>query len=284
MDYAALSKRTMSSYPLSIGTAISFESLGMGPNPAYDAARPIPNHVELAKYDQFWVNLLTLFRNMMGAIAPQGSGYSIDAADLAEALLQEAETIVEIAKQYSPSTKVIFYSSNYESMKSKYPHARIRGDITENQKLYTAHASKTLSAFYKRRPKTLDVRHFTRLIEPTQRGPALILTNYAYDLLAWKKFETLDLLESHTGVLKTRALWYTKFLSADATARIPLNKMFLQVFGDSTLFFAFDSRSRKDVVELAEKHKWTYATSETTIRMSLGELKNPLLVSILKSM
>ena len=79
-------------------------------------------------------------------------------------------------------------------------------------------------------------------------------------------------------------MWYTKLLAADVTARIPFTKRFLQVFGDSTLFFSFPKPARQLILEVSEKFKWNYATTEDRIMLSIENISDKYLVSILKDM
>ena len=110
------------------------------------------------------------------------------------------------------------------------------------------------------------------------------MTHYAYDLLSNKDFKTLDLLESHTGVLKSKALWYTKFSDHKDSVRIPFNELFLQVFGDSTIFHPHDRKLRLEILAIADKYNWSFATTKDRIHLGLSMISNPFYKAILNEM
>lgn len=280
-----LSSRTMSSYPVSIGTALALESISLGPNEVYDEQREIPNKIDLFNYEEVWINLLTLYRNIFGSVEREQTN-SLTPEDVAYTLEQEVDIITDVIRMNSmDKAKVIFYTSNYVGAERKYPNARLRRDSTEKQKSYTRLASQSLSMFYKGRQADENFRHFKLEISTKKRTKALIMTHYAYDLLSWGDFKKLDLLESHTGVVKSRPLWYTKFgTSNQSMIRIPFTIQFLHVFGDSTMFHPHDKKLRDAILEIAERYNWNYATTKDRISLGLSNLKNPYYVQILKEM
>lgn len=284
MITSALAARTMGSYPISIGTALALESINMGPNQPYDQAREIPNHVKLSGYAEFWVNLLTLFRNIVGAV-PTEDFYKLTAKDVADVLMHEVELIAEIIQQESGGkTQPVFYSSAYAGMMKRYKHALLRSDHTGRQKHYTELMVDSINEFYRQQGKSPFQRHFTCDIEAKGKPLALILTNYAYDLVNYPEFAVLDLLESHTGVLKPRSLWYTKYHSGKNLMRIPFNRGFLQVFGDSNTFSPHAKILRDAVMALAERYQWNHTTTRDRIMMGINQLSSQADKMLLKEM
>jgi len=47
---ATLASRTVSAFPISIGTSLAFESVFFPRQPSYDPERQIPNRVEVTQY------------------------------------------------------------------------------------------------------------------------------------------------------------------------------------------------------------------------------------------
>lgn len=283
---SALSERTMSAFMLSIGTSLSFESLFPGTQAPYDPERPIPNKVELNDYNELWINLFTLFRNIVGAV-PTVRVATLIPDDVGYVMGEEVELIQDLVKMYtSGSVKVVFYSSSYQDLKKHFKHASVRTDNTEKQRQMTDLLTGSINAFYKLQTKRDTLKHFKLYLEPISAmdKKVLLLSNYAFDLLSYKKFMKMDLLESHTGVLKGRAKWHTKYSDGKNLVRMPFNEMLLQVFGDSQTFYPMDKNLRKDVIELAEASQWNPLTTDERIRFTVGNLKNPYYASILKEM
>ena len=109
-----------------------------------------------------------------------------------------------------------------------------------------------------------------------------MLTHVAYDLLSYNKFNTLHLLESHTGKCKDISLWWTKLSNSKDLMRIPFNILTLQIFGDSQIFLPFPIETRKQILQLAEDKKWTNVTTKERIRLSLDTLKDVFAAVVLK--
>lgn len=59
--------RTTSGFPVSISTGLALESIFSPRQAVYDPDRVTPPRVDLSKYQEFWVNTATLFRNMVSA-------------------------------------------------------------------------------------------------------------------------------------------------------------------------------------------------------------------------
>lgn len=285
MITSALSERTMSAFMLSIGTSLSFESLFPGTQAPYDPERQIPNKIELGEYDELWVNLFTLFRNIVGAV-PSMKVAQLTPDDVGYVLTEEVELIRELVKIGTGSNvKVIFYTSSYQDLKKHFKHANVRMDNTERQRQMTDLLTGSINAFYKLRTDKVGMEYFKLYLQPREPNKkVLLLSNYAFDLLSHKRFTKMDLLESHTGVLKERAKWHTKYADGKNLFRMPFNEMLLQVFGDSQTFHPMDKNLRKDVIELAESSQWNPLTTEERVRFTIGNIKNPYYVSILREM
>jgi len=283
---SALSERTMSAFMLSIGTSLSFESLFPGTQPPYDPERPIPNKIDLNDYDELWINLFTLFRNIVGAV-PSIKVAMLTPEDVGYVISEEVELIQDLVRMYTDNkVQVVFYSSSYQDLKKYFKHASVRTDNTEKQRQMTDLLTGSISAFYKFQTKRDTLKHFKLYLEPVSamNKKVLLLSNYAFDLLSYKKFMKMDLLESHTGVLKERAKWHTKYMDGKNLVRMPFNEILLQVFGDSQTFYPMDKNLRKEIIELAEASQWNPLTTDERVRFTIGNLKNPYYVSILREM
>jgi hypothetical protein len=92
----------------------------------------------------------------------------------------------------------------------------------------------------------------------------------------------LVLLESHTGKIKPRGQWYTKYLNGKDLVQIPFNEGFLQVFGDSETFRPMDIRFRRAILEIAERYKWTAVSTLEKLNYGIDQLKNPYYKEVLR--
>lgn len=287
MKTSVLSDRTMSTWSLSIGTSLAMESIQMGSRPPYvaqDGSTHLSKHIDISDYDEIWINLLTLHRNMISSVDRKRLG-ELDPMEIAQELVFEMGLIEEIILGISPRIKVIFYSSSYKAaeLEKRFPRAKLRYANTALQKFHNNLLGLSLTKLYTLRKNGEGAFHYPLDIECKTFPRALMLSHYAYDLIHAKQFKSLGLLESYTGELKTKALWYTKF-SDKRAQRIPFNSLFIQVFGDDNVFFMHDAALRQAVLDLADEHQWNHTTSESRINLTLGFMKNQFAREYLRDM
>lgn len=263
----AVASRVVGQYPLSVATSLAIESAcGIHPDLPVDRA-------PLVDYPELWVNVRTLFRNLVGAIEKEALK-RVTPQGLAEALAYETEILKQLIDSESHQrTKVHYYVSNY-NIEHLYRFGVIRRDNTPRQKEYTAIQTKTLEYLFKLLgPQAIQV--FDAKLK-TQHAPrALLLTHYAYDLLSSREFSHLTLLESHTGAIKERAQWYTKYYQGKALSMIPFREDFIQIFGDNETFRPGDPDLRKAIIDIATKYRWTAVTTREKIVYGINQLQNP---------
>ncbi len=283
MSSQILATRAVSAFPLSIGTSLAFESLSQLGGTPYDPERKIPEHVDLKQYQQFWINLSTLFRNMHSAVPSQEST-TLRAEDCADALLAEMDSIDDIVRQETNGqTEIIYYINNYKNLKSLSSIASIRIPNTPKQIEYYKLHDKTLQQLINiRHSLNRDPMIFDKMIKPKDYTVSLIFTHIAYDLLAYPKFTRLELIESHTGILKKRNMWYTKFYQPEELSMIPFIEKMLKIFGDNHTFRPFPIKARKTIAELAIGKRWTWATTESKVTADLDTLKDRFLADNIK--
>jgi len=269
-----IAERAVGKFPISVATSLALEA-ACGIHDDY----PV-NRAPILDYPAFWVNVRTLIRNFIGSL-DRHSVNSLVPEDIAETIAEEMQHISGIIAEYSEHrSNVTYYYSDYHDMESKYKHATVRRDNTDNQKEYTAMHEVAMKALLEITGNQIHL--FTLKLEPEAFPTAMILTNYAYDLVSYKKFNKLVLLESHTGRIKERAQWYTKYYQGEGLSMIPFREDFLQVFGDSTTFRPMDHRLRKDIIEIATKYNWSAVTTKDKILYGINAMKNDYYKTILK--
>lgn len=284
MQHSALEQRAVSAFPLSIGTALALESIMDGIQPPYDPQREIPARINLNQYAEFWVNIETLHRNIIGAV-PSDVQKGLLAGEIIEVMVEEAGLIKELIENHTHGqTKVVFYRNLQKGLAKAHPHARLKKPKTDNQIAADSLLERCCEIFFKHHKGHGDYRVFDRLLTPLGKPKTLIITHQAYDLLSDKNFDVLDLLESHTGVLKKKSLWYTKLHGGKDLVRIPLNACTMQVFGDSVTFAPQPTPLRAQVVELSEKFEWHALTTKDRLRFSFDTMRDRFAAEVLKEM
>lgn len=288
MSVDVLSGRTISAFPLSIGTSLAFESIFDPRLEPYDPAREIVNRIDIRKYNQVWVNLATLFRNALGAV-PSKDTLMVGKHEVRAVLESEMETIQSLLAQEGQGfAKPVFYFPTYETPSLKVPHNAItvRKDTTDQQKHHTGlliSAMKSIKA-----DQANDVLWLDHELTPAKSGvKALVLSHVPYDLLSWRHFDKLDLLESHTGKLKPRSMWYTKYLPLpkEDLSTLPFQRKLLMIFGDKIIYHPLDIRFRKLLLGISRDCKWTPMTTDVKVMFDLDRnIKERYLYDMFKSL
>lgn len=266
-----LSARTMSAFPLSIGTSLAFESVFDGVQPPYDPTRKIPEKINIMNYNVFLINVSTLVRNIIGAI-PTQEAESLTPRALLMALEDEIRYIIDIVKIHDTlgNVNIYFYSRNYTIIKQTFSRSRI-------VRFYEAHTAKQINLQNQiegtvkllRKNPEFEFVHYDLGVNlyPKSTLSALLFTHVPYDLLVNESFRILNLLESHTGLLKSRKDFWTKYYDAKKLdlSNIPFQRKLLAIFGDHILFKPTPIIIRQDIIALAKKCQWTSVSSLSKI-------------------
>lgn len=269
--------RTMGKYPLSIATSIALESITGHPEPTNGKQ----THNSLGGYGEFWINVKTLFRNIAGSLQPNTPKPKND--EFVITVLNEIKAIRDIVQRNSQA-KVIFYISNYDRLDSIYRHVELRRDTTPKQKDYTKTMQDVLQQVIRKIPK--DNNYFLLFnhdLRPKTQVRTLMLSHITYDLTFADNFIYLDLLESHTGLVKSKHLWYTKYFQGNTLPPFPLTKYLLPVFGDRETFRPLNIKAKSDVLKLIEDCKWHALTTDAKMKHDIKKLNNKFLVETIQS-
>lgn len=248
--------------PISIGTALAIESLcGLG---EFYAAKP-----PIGQYKELWINLRTLFRNLYGAIDRQQRDAVVGEA-FVDGLVEDMSVIRSTIDHRSKgSVKVVYYLCSHKGMERRFAKARLRPVRTDRQRRQLEVEAAALGEL--REMAEDDIRLFDIDLEGNSQNTAII-THQPVNLLSRYRFKSLDLLESHTGKIKPPSQWYTKLTGGNKLTRIPFNRMTMQVFGDGNEHFsAMIPSAKKEIVDIAEKDRWTSVTTDEKIRYSLNK-------------
>ncbi len=255
--FNVLDARTVSGFPLSVGTSLALESVFDPIQDTIDPDRVIPQKISINDYNEVWINVGTLFRNVYNSVDKAGLSY-VNANDFADTIEQEINTIDELIKQNSNGlVNTVFYICNYKDLTKRFKLGTLRLPRTELQMKYSSLYNKTLDILLKRSYKSSsrEILEFESKFS-SQSKEVLILTHFPIDLLNSNKFKDMELLESHTGVLKKKPEWYTKYYNGRDLNMLPLNGILLTVFGDDHHFSPQPVKMKNALLELAKKRKW----------------------------
>ncbi len=179
-------------------------------------------------------------------------------------------------------TTPVFYYSNYKDIETRYKHAFPRMDNTDKQKEYTVLHNSTMKLLLNQTQGY--VKMFDLKINSDYLSKSLILTHIPFDLLSYRYFGHLSLLESHTGNVLERAQWPKKYINGKTLMNIPFRLCFLQIFGDDIFFKPYPLRERNEIIDLANRYQWSAVTTDSKIRYCLENLKNKYFKDIIIEM
>lgn len=263
--------RTMSAFPLSIGTSLAFESLFQGRQPPYDPDRKVIR-IDISKYNlnNFYINIWSLHRNIIGAYSTEQQTY-LNPNKIYKDFVEEIEMIEDILSNEGKNMmKPVFYLPSYKTIyKRSHKNVNLRRESTAKQLFHKNLYEESIKNILKDPvigSKVVDVDHQlpTSLTEEN-----LVLTHIPYDLLSYKRMKNLILLESHTGAFKTRELFPTKYYGGEEIKNIPFQEKLLKILGDNVMFHPQMLKLRKLIIDISKKGGWTPFTTEDKVRFDL---------------
>jgi hypothetical protein len=253
-----LLNRTQSGFPVSIGTGLSLETIFKPVQPVYDKDREVPSKIDPDAYTLYLFNVSTLLRNLVTSI--DAGITDIPALDIYEALMDELVFLEDFFT--SSSLDIKFYVNSYEQPKKLYPD-RIRVPKTANQLVHSHIKDLVLKEVVKESSVTL----FTDKVTYGNKHKVLIFTHMPWDLLSYEDYVKLDLLESHTGVIKTRKDFNTKYFKVPNRDMdfLPFSKKLLPIFGDKVMFKPSPLKERVRIYDLLKSKHVHPLTSDLTL-------------------
>lgn len=224
------------------------------------------------------INLHTLARNILGAVEyRQKKDVLVD--DLIDAVYAEMKVLTEVLPQYHPGTQVEFYLPDYSDIGKAFKYAKHRLYQTSNLKHewiihYKLHLR--ISKHVEEQQAPYPIRLSGWQLEKDRRATTL-LTSYPTDLLSQYQFPKMNLLESHTGKVKERKIWYSKLNGAREgdLSNIPFCKFTVAVFGDGVFFLISHTKIKSLVRSMAEHDHWNYMTTDSKIKGSISKITHP---------
>lgn len=248
--------RDTGEYPLSIGTSICFESLKNGDSELTKEKR--------ASVKRILISVDTLIRNLAGACRND----RLRTGEYVTYLLQEMELIEELAEKLPRKPSVLFYHAVFNNLEKRFPQALFR-EKTDKKLEYDYTVEKIVSRLMEQTEiKTGD--YFDMSFGVDSNESAILISHRAPELLRFIDFDNMALLESHTGALKQRANWYTKFTDGKSLPPMPFCHGTLTICGDSNIF-KHRAPARKFLISVATAYKWRGNTTLKYVRSCMKE-------------
>lgn len=239
----------------------------------------------LQDYAVFMVNLLTLIRNAHNSF-PKEAKEDLTPDALYETVIADIQTMDALLAAQVPSVERRYFANHYGDLLKRFPRAYLRTIKTTKQQEVLALQDAVLHRLVRTltQEKTYPTDVYKFAIHPKGFKKTLMMTHIPFDLLSHARFNPLVLLESHTGVLKDRSLWYTKFTNR-SSERVPVNAMTLQILGDGNNFLALPPKKLQDyLIKLANDCQWTYMTTKDKILSDVKRLHDPVFETLVKDM
>lgn len=263
-------------FPASIGTGLALQKVCGFDEEGNKVGPPV-----IGDYHVLMLNLRTLYRNFFSSYSAEERN-QITLTSSVQGLVRDIQVAADVMNQYSDGKiSVVLYSNGYQSLTSRYPNASIKPVKTFLQQMYADFENQTIEKLYKDRELYGLTLHLGDISLPKLPSATnvLIVTHFPIDLLHGHNWETFDLLESHTGVIKKKLQWNTKLgIPKEDIERMPFNKMTLQLYGDKgNMLLPYSRKLGNALIDVARKYRWNTATTRSRIEFSLKNNGDPVL-------
>lgn len=268
----ALQTRTLSSFPLSIGTGLMLESIFKPTIDRYDNERKIPQGIGIDTFNTHIYNILTIIRNILSAAKIKNILNVDNSQLLVDTVIDETIQLMDL---YSGTKcRPVIYIPKYDDVwKTLNLHKKNTNDNTQpGIKWYSEYS------LYKKYFKAIADGSYIDRIENVYKfnnlkGKTLITTSYAVDLLNHTPSQPLFLLESHTGLLKNPLQWQNKYhdVGNRDLSMLPFNQVLVWLLGDSQNMIVPAKLSvRTKILDISLSKKWTPNTSVSKVMSDLN--------------
>ncbi len=244
---------------ISIGTGIMLESIFDLKN-RYDTDREIPNKVDIDHYDYHIYNLHTIVRNVLNSLPKPNNGlnekdlknYVIDDINMVNSYYEDIDCIPLLGlNNYDKLYKEFNKVKEYKATKNLLSLIELNQWIKDNE-------------FEKVRGLEMGILKPKKM----DKYDTLITTSY---LLDNEIYGVCDLLESHTGVFKSKHKWNTKYhpVGKHDLSHLPYDKNIHKILGDKTYVVPIKLSLRMKLLEIADN--WNTRTTTSRIREAINK-------------
>lgn len=231
-----------------------------------EAIETIINKKDISNYHLI-LNVLTIVRNVLNS---SDSPLEMTEKELIDKTISDIRLIQDIC--INLKVNCITYFNNYRKLRlSKGWLSYVNRKFKEGSKNGAIHekTQKTTFKLVKENKPLID--YFSEdFLNGEPDVKCLIMTHMPVDLINYSSFKELDLLESHTGIIKSWGQFSTK-LNIKKDMQIPFNRFTLQAFGDKNQISPLHINLRKNLYDIAEKYRWNRTTTLDRCRFSIQE-------------
>lgn len=258
-----LLNRDVSGFPLSVGTGLAMETL-FTPTQESVNENPEEEKLDLSKYDLYAVNVNTIFRNILNSFKFHDV-MQIHPRFIYHLLLEEITFLQGFFE--SNNVKLELYINSYKFFKDTYKD-KLRKSSTDKQFLVDTFTDYAMKQIVKDIP---NINMFSKHVAFDKKSKILLLSHIPADLLSYSRYGTFDLLESHTGQIKTRRHWNSKYFKIPGKdmSFLPFMEYLLTTFGDNVMFKPSPVKDRISLHEQLEKKGVNPLTSEMSFSFLL---------------
>lgn len=289
---------TKGQYGISIGTSQALEGI-FGVHEQIDY--PKGDKMPYKRFNNVVINLRTLLRNLVASVNSQH--HELITADVALTLVIDEMRIIHqvVVATSHRKLKLFWYAEMYpiEQLKSKYPAAMVKRPKTPKQIVYdqletevfellnTKILDESIAAEHRISDRWFDF-NLTNTCNPSVKylddrvEASLILTHLPLDLVLLP-LPRMSLLESHTGKIKSQAMFNSKLKGKPEN--MPFDIMTVQMYGESGDTFSPQPNAiRRTLSEVAKKGGWNPTTSKAKIKEDCKVKGDSQLSQIVKRM
>lgn len=263
-------ERTVSSFGVSIGTGIALETLFDPTTERYDNNRITPTRVNINEYRYHYINIFTMIRNMFSAsslLDAKPIQYNLYSNTILDVLVEELNAINMLYSNVD--CDVIFLLPNYTNLIYKISQTRDikkNNNYKENIKLLKLHSFLVYNIHKLSSVCNIRATSGYRL-NFIGMEKNLITTHLGIDLC----YKNIDLLESHTGVIKKESEFNSKYVKLGKNydmSILPYDSLLLSAFGDKYLIPPMERGIRSKVYDISSNN-WSLSTSSFKIENDL---------------
>lgn len=244
-----LQERPQSGFPVSIATGLALETIFEPTQQVFDETRVVPDRPDPSLYTDYLFNVSTIARNIITSV-PYAELAKCSTKDVTHTFLEEIDYLHTLFQMQDK--RLHLYVNSYAFARQTYPE-KMRKATTQQQ----IHSFDLVEACVKEAKKQTGMLSFAKDISVGGGSSTLLLSHVPWDLLSYGKFKRLDLLESHTGVIKTRKDWNSKYyrIPNKDMSFLPFWEYLLATFGDGVMFKPSPMKERLELYEAMLKKK-----------------------------
>lgn len=264
--------RALGTFGISVGTDAALEKV-------IDKTSKNSKAAEFKDFTRLCVSLATIIRNAQSSLNTQDQNTMMP-THIAQFAFDDIQTLAALCRQANVPLQIIWVT--YEKLNKEYSFGSFRIPTTTKQLFAKDYNDSVISILVDKireakKENSIDPIDFHKVecTDPLHRtllsDRAIYLTSNPVDLLEAKPEA---LLQSYKSEIVPKWEFY-KLYSKNARlrdrdfSRIPFNRLFIQIFGDSKTFYGRGYKELERIMDVAEKRDWNQNTTRDRIKLTL---------------